>query len=208
MVARGANSRLSPDDLLAEAIAITSAHLVLTQLAVPLGTLLETAKLARRAGSLMVLDAGPARPLPDELLSHFDLVRANPVEAQTLTGVEVVGRASARTAAQTLLERGAGMAVVQAGEEGDLVLLDDEEVWLPRIEAHSIDKTGAGDAFVAAMATALVGRYSGAQAGKFGSAAAALATTVFGARAGLPRREAILALLESTDANAQGPAAA
>ena len=60
-----------------------------------------------------------------------------------------------------------------------------------------LDATGAGDAFASAFAVALAEGRSIAEAGPFASAAAALATTVLGAQASLPRRGAVLALLEA-----------
>jgi len=109
----------------------------------------------------------------------------------------VVDRSSAKAAAAALLRRGAGAAAVQAGESGDLLSWSDGEVWLPRFEVARLDATGAGDAFASAFAVALAEGWSLAEAGPFASAAAALATTVLGAQASLPRRAAVLALLES-----------
>lgn len=124
-----------------------------------------------------------------------DLIRPNSTEAAVLTGVTVRDRASAVGAARKLLERGAGAACVQAGDEGDVLVWRGGERWLPRIPVKSVDATGAGDAFAAALAVALAEGRSWEEAGPFASAAAALATTELGAQAGLPRREAVAALL-------------
>jgi len=58
-----------------------------------------------------------------------------------------------------------------------------------------VDATGAGDAFASALAVCFAEGRSLEDAGPFASAAAALATTVLGAQASLPRREAVLRLL-------------
>ena len=68
-----------------------------------------------------MVPAAPARPLPDELLRLLDVIRPNSHEAETLTGVKVHDRASARQAADQLLSRGVG-AVAVAGF-GSLALL-------------------------------------------------------------------------------------
>jgi len=195
--AAGANARLSAEDVRAAADALRSARVVLLQLGVPLAAVAEAIRIGRSAGARVVLDPGPPAPLPDDLLAEIDVIRPNCSEALALTGVEVVDRDSARAAAASLLRRGAGAAAVQAGESGDLLSWSEGEVWLPRFEVARLDATGAGDAFASAFAVALAEGRSLAEAGPFASAAAALATTVLGAQASLPRRAAVLALLES-----------
>ncbi len=170
---------------------------MLLQLGVPLPTVAEAIRIGRSAGARIVLDPGPPAPLPDDLLSQIDLIRPNCSEAHALTGVVVLDRDSARAAALALLRRGAGAVAVQAGDGGDLLSWRDGELWLPRFEVPRLDATGAGDAFASAFAVALAEGRSLAEAGPFASAAAALATTVLGAQASLPRRAAVLALLES-----------
>ena len=68
------------------------------------------------------------------------------------------------------------------------------EQFYSRIPVSSVDATGAGDAFAAAVAVGLAEGASLQQASAWGSAAAALATTKFGAQAGLPNRGELVAL--------------
>jgi ribokinase len=193
--AAGANARLCAADVAAAAEAIQRARVVLVQTGAPLEAIVEAVGLACAAGALPLLDCGPARVLPPELIARLHLVRANALEAQAITGIEVVDRASARTAAQALLAAGARQAVVQAGEHGDLALAPGIELWLPRFEVARVDATGAGDAFCAALAVCLARGETLSRAASFASAAAALATTRLGAQPGLPHREEVLALL-------------
>jgi ribokinase len=85
--------------------------------------------------------------------------------------------------------------VVQAGDDGDMALSRDRELWLPRFEVKRVDATGAGDAFASALAVCFAQGKPLEEAGPFASAAAALATTHLGAQASLPMREAVLQLL-------------
>jgi ribokinase len=195
--AAGANARLSVDDVRAAADALASARVVLLQLGVPLSAVSEAIRIGRAAGARVVVDPGPPAPLPDDLLGQIDVIRPNCSEAMALTGLAVDGRDSARAAAVMLLRRGVGAAAVQAGEAGDLLAWDGGEVWLPRFEVARVDATGAGDAFASAFAVALAEGRPLAECGPFASAAAALATTVLGAQASLPRRAAVAALLQS-----------
>jgi ribokinase len=195
LVAPGANGRMGAADVDAAAGMIQAARVVLCQLEIPLETVLTACRLARAAGARVVLDPAPARPVPDELLRLLDVIRPNASEAETLTGVKVRDRKSARRAADVLLGRGVGAVAVQAGDEGDLLVWGEGECWLPRFPVKSVDATGAGDAFAAGLAVMLAEGRPLNEAGPFASAAAALATTAVGAQSALPRRDAVLRLL-------------
>ena len=192
--AAGANARLDAACVRDAAPALTEARVVLCQLGIPLDAVAETVRIARSGRALVMLDPGPPAPIPDELIAQLDVIRPNTSEAQILTGIAVYDRWSAREAAFELIRRGAKTAAVQAGEHGDLVVSRGQELWLPRFEVKRIDATGAGDAFASAFAVCLAEGKPLEEAGPFASAAAALATTVLGAQASLPRRVAVLHL--------------
>ena len=193
--ANGANASLTAAWVREAAPALTSARVVLCQLGVPLEAVEEAVRIARSVRVLVMLDPGPPAPLPNGLLAQLDVIRPNASEAQILTGIRVRDRNGAREAARDLLRRGVKTAVVQAGDDGDMALSRDRELWLPRFEVKRVDATGAGDAFASALAVCLAQGKPLEEAGPFASAAAALATTHLGAQASLPMREAVLQLL-------------
>lgn len=197
LAAGGANVHFTPQDVRAAAETLRRARVVLTQLEVQLDAVTVTIQLAREAGARVVLDPSPPQPLTDELLRQVDLIKPDSREAEALTQIPVRDRASARAAANQLLDRGVGAVAVQAGEEGDLIVWRGGERFLPRFPVKSVDATGAGDAFVAALAVALGEGRPLEEAGPFASAAAALTTTKLGAQAALPDRAAVMALLAS-----------
>jgi ribokinase len=193
--ATGANASLTAAWVRKAAPALTSARVVLCQLGVPLEAVEEAVRIARSVRVLVMLDPGPPAPLPNGLLAQLDVIRPNASEAQILTGIRVRDRNGAREAARDLLRRGVKTAVVQAGDDGDMALSRDRELWLPRFDVKRVDATGAGDAFASALAVCLAQGKPLEEAGPFASAAAALATTHLGAQASLPMREAVLQLL-------------
>jgi ribokinase len=195
VVAPGANDRLDEEQIERAAPALGAANVVLCQLEVPLETVAAAFRLARAAGARTVLDPAPAVPLPDALLLLVDVIRPNAHEAGVLTGVEIHGRASARRAAECLLDRGVGAVAVQAGPEGNLVVTRGEEHFYPKVPVTSVDATGAGDAFAGTLAVMLAEGRTLAEAGAYANAAAALATTAVGAQEGLPTRQQICDLL-------------
>ena len=193
--AAGANARLTAALVREASEVLRSARVVLCQLGVPLEAVAEAVRIGREAGARVVLDPGPPAPLPDSVIACLDVIRPNTSEAQILTGIRVCDRDSARAAARDLLRRGARAAAVQAGEHGDVLMWAGHEVWLPRFPVVRVDATGAGDAFASALAVCLAEGKELEEAGHFASACAALATTVLGAQASLPRRAAVLDLL-------------
>jgi len=189
--APGANRRFSVTDVQAAAHTIQRAKVVLSQLEVPIDAVEEAFRLGRAAGAKIVLDTAPPQPLPDDLLGMVDCLRANAHEVEVVTGIPVRDRATARLVADCLIQRGAIAVAIEAGEEGNLLAWRGGELFLPKVPVKAADATGAGDAFAAAIAVMLAEGRSLAEAGPFASAAAALATTVLGAQAGLPTREAV-----------------
>jgi ribokinase len=196
MNAPNANLRLSVRDVRRAGAAVHAAQVLLVQLEPPLPAIMEGVRIARAAAVPVVLDAGPPRRLPDELIRRLAVIRANAGEAEVLTGVPVTDRPSARRAGKALLARGAGAAVIEAEDQGDLIVWKDGECWLPHIKVRVVDATGAGDAFAAALAVQLIEGRSWAEAGRFASVAAALTTTRLGGWPALPRRKEVLGLLK------------
>jgi ribokinase len=216
LTAPGANACLSVDDVREAQSQIADATVLLVQLEASLETVSAAIRIAHDAGTIVVLDPAPAVPLPAELLRLVHLIRPNREEAQVITGVEVRDRQSARTAACKLLDDGVGVAVIQAGSDGDLMVWrgsqrmsfahsqrthadrKTHELWLPRIPVDAIDATGAGDAFAAALAVKVALHTPLEEAGRFASAAAALTTTKLGAQAALPTTAEVDSFLRST----------
>lgn len=192
----GANARLTATDVRRHEELFRGAKVVILTLESPMPAVIAAAKMAQDAGAKVVLDPSPPAPIPDELMRLVDIIKPDAFEALVLTGVDVKGQMGARRAGRKLVAQGVSCAIVQAGAAGDLAVMRDGERFLPRIEVPSVDATGAGDAFTAAIAVALVEGGNEAEAAVFGWAAAALATTRLGAMAGLPTRAQVLALLQ------------
>lgn len=201
--APGANLHLGTDQIQAAKTAIQSAQVLLTQLEVSPDAALLAVQLAHQAGIQVVLDPSPPDSLPEEILPLVSVIKPNAREAQALTGVPVRDRDSARRAAKRLLERGVGAVAVQAGQEGNLIVTAEQEYFFPEIPVESVDATGAGDAFAAALAVGLLEGRPWEEAGAWANAAAALTTTRLGAQAGLPTRDQVLRLLDREEVESQ-----
>jgi ribokinase len=199
IVAPRANGRLSPSDVAAAGAALARAAVVVLQLEIPIAAVTEAAERARSAGRVVVLNAAPApeRALPDALLRCIDVLIVNQTELGAMAGRAVSDAESAAVALRGLTKLGAGALVVTLGEAGALVAPSkDAPIFeVPAFPVEVVDTTGAGDAFVGALAASLARGEPLADAVRRGAAAGALACTRLGAEPSLPHGHEIDALL-------------
>jgi ribokinase len=194
-VASGANDRLSPGDVRKAKRAFRRARVVLLQLETPLKTIDTAIDLATTAGARVILNPAPARPLPARLLERIYLLTPNETEAELLTGVAVASRRAAARAAEALLARGVQNVAITMGSRGAFIAGQGVREMMPGFKVNAVDATGAGDVFNGALAVALSEGRPLLEAARFGSAAAAISVTRFGAQPSAPTRRDIQTVL-------------
>lgn len=195
IVVPGANARLTENDVESLSAEINSCRFVLTQLEIPLPTVLRVAEMSSAAGKQLILNPAPARPLPDSLLQKVFLITPNETEAEILTGIRVSDVESARRAALWFREKGVQQIVITMGSQGAFVFTDDFQGMVPAYKVKAIDTTAAGDVFNGALTVALSEGKTTADAARFGCAASALAVMRPGAQSSIPTRTEIDAFL-------------
>jgi ribokinase len=194
-VASGANDRLSPGDVRKAKRAFRRARVVLLQLETPLKTIDTSIDLATAAGARVILNPAPARPLPAGLLERIYLLTPNETEAELLTGVAVASQRAAARAADALLARGVQNVAITMGSRGAFIAGQGVREMIPGFKVNAVDATGAGDVFNGALAVALSEGRPLLEAARFGSAAAAISVTRFGAQPSAPARRDIQTVL-------------
>lgn len=195
IVIPGANVRLTENDVESLSAEINSCRFVLTQLEIPLPTVLHIAEMTSAAGKQLILNPAPARPLPNSLLQKVFLITPNETEAEILTGIRVSDVESARRAALWFREKGVQQIVITIGSQGAFVFTDDFQGMVPAYKVKAIDTTAAGDVFNGALTVALSEGKTTADAARFGCAASALAVMRPGAQSSIPTRTEIDAFL-------------
>lgn len=195
IVVPGANARLTENDAESLSAEINSCRFVLTQLEIPLPTVLHIAEMTSAAGKQLILNPAPARPLPNSLLQKVFLITPNETEAEILTGIQVSDAESARRAALWFREKGVQQIVITMGSQGAFVFTDDFQGMVPAYKVKAIDTTAAGDVFNGALTVALSEGKTTADAARFGCAASALAVMRPGAQSSIPTRTKIDAFL-------------
>jgi ribokinase len=170
---------------------------VLGQLESPSEQLMHIFQRARKAGSLTLLNPAPASRLDSEFMSAIDILIPNQFEAELLTGINVIDRATATAAARALIAQGVGAVIVTLGDAGALYVSPTEEIYQNAFSVAPIDTTAAGDAFCGAFAAELERGRTIADALRYGCAAGALTTTKQGAVPSIPVESEIRTLIEN-----------
>lgn len=196
IVAQGAAARISVADVEARRPLIEGAAVFMTQLEQPLDAAQHGLEIARTAGVRTILNPAPAAALTDQMLALCDLITPNESEAEGLTGMTVTTFTDAEAAADRLIERGVGAAIITLGAKGVLYRKDGHSLHVPaRAPGPVVDTTGAGDAFNGGLAVALSQGASMQDALGFGAAVAGISVTRHGAASSMPSRAEVDAFL-------------
>jgi ribokinase len=191
VVAPGANATLVLDD--ADRELIRGASALLASLEVPMATVVDALRVADGAEVAAVLNPAPAHALPAEVLALGPILTPNEHEL-----VVAIGNDETAGALDELVARHAGPVVVTQGAAGALLADGDvRERFDGLAPVPVVDTTGAGDTFCGVLAASLADGSPLRDAIGRANAAAALSVGAAGARAGMPKREAIDSLLAS-----------
>ncbi|XP_050668850.1 ribokinase-like [Leptidea sinapis] len=153
VIVPGANKYLSTCDVEEAKVLVENADILISQLETPLETTYEAFKLCR---GIKLLNAAPANINIVEILKYCTLLCVNEVEASMLVEFEVT-ISNIKHALQKLLLSGCKVAVITLGEKGAAYSSEEgESIFVPCKKVTPKDTTGAGDAFVGALAKFMV----------------------------------------------------
>ena len=198
IVIAGANADLKSSDLTDSLMnKVAGKKILLSQLESPILEVEAAFKKAKAAGFYTLLNPAPAKVISDSFYSVIDLIIPNQFEAEFLTQVKVVDLDSAIAAGKKLLAKGAKAALITMGEDGAVLVEENNKKLYKTFKVESIDSTAAGDAFCGALATRLSEGLDLDTAIRFATAAGALSVQQKGATVSLPKRDDILKLMAS-----------
>ncbi len=187
IVSPGANRGFGSREVEAAAGDIRKARVLVAQLEVNVEAVESAARLAEESGAHFLLNLAPPREVPDALLRLSDPLVVNEHEAAFLLGDET----SSDEAARRLLELGPASVVVTLGAEGAVLAAEGTTQRFPAPEVEVADTTGAGDAFVGALAAELTKGTPLEDAIPYAVLAGAFAVTREGAQGSLPTPDEI-----------------
>lgn len=185
VVLPGANATVTPHRVDDAADLVAGARVCVVQAEIPLATVAHVARLAAAGGTRLVLNVAPAAELPPETVAAADPLVVNEHEAAILLGRRYADPAES---ARELAARGVRSVVVTLGVGGVVGVADGATWSLPARRVDALDTTGAGDAFVGALAAGIADGLAVEQAAALATRVAAASVTRLGAQPSYPWR--------------------
>ncbi len=148
----GANEALSPQDVREAERIFENSAFCLIQTEIPMETVAESCRIARKYGAQTILKPVACGVLPGELLKNVDMIVPNGEEIHAICPFSD----DMERQAQYLLDAGVGTVIVTLGAEGCFVKTRQEAEYFPAVPFDVIDASGAADAFVSALASYLL----------------------------------------------------
>ena len=167
-------ARITPAYLAANLPMLNNAQVVVTDTNIPAESLRYLADHCTApifADPVSTAKAEKLRPI----LGKLHTLKPNRIEAELLSGVEITDDKSLEKAAQTLLDTGLHRVFISLGTEGVLAADRHQMLRQPCFPAEMKNATGAGDAFMAALAWAYLEGTDLQETAKAAAAAAAIA---------------------------------
>ena len=183
----GANRALHPTDVEAHREIIQASDGVLVQMEIPPETAMAAMRVGRECGVITVLNPAPYQPT-ESGWENVDVITPNQSEARLILGLAPDSDAQPRDLADGIREKGVGAVVMTLGAEGAFIASDSFTGAVPGQPVDVVDTTGAGDAFAAAITTALAEGAELRDAVSFATVAGSLAVTKYGVISALPYR--------------------
>lgn len=182
VVVKGANDYITPDYVEKAKEKIKESDIVLIQQEIPEETVEYVAQLCQELKVPLLLNPAPARPLKAEVIEQVSYITPNEHEAALLfEGKEK----------EEVLKQYPNKLFITEGKQGVRYFNGEKEVLVPSYQVETIDTTGAGDTFNAALAVALAEGMGFEKGIQFANRAASLSVTKFGAQGGMPTRKEV-----------------
>jgi ribokinase len=150
---------------------------------------------AERRGTRTLLNLAPATPLPERVLRAANLLVLNALELAALAGQCGLAPGEPDDFGRALAQRLGVRVVTSLGAEGAVAAAGPLAWRIGALPITPVDSTGAGDAFVGALAVALDEGKALPEALRFAAVAGGLACLKPGAAPSMPSRAAIEARL-------------
>ena len=186
IVISGSNMKLSPQDIISKSDLFSTTAVVLTQLEIPIETVIQSAKLTRQNNAIFILNPAPAASLPENIFPLIDFITPNENELELLSGVTINDDSSIKLAADKLLNKGIRNVIVTLGSRGSVLINQSNLKHFPANKVKVVDSTAAGDAFNGAFASSISEGHSIEEAIEFANKVASIAVTRMGAQSSMP----------------------
>lgn len=197
VVNSGANGCVTEAFIEKHSSAIAGSDILLSQLEVPINTVLAAFRIAKKNNVTTILNPAPILPLPEELLRLTDIIILNQTEAEVLTKKTIENIDDAKSGITTLLSMGIPKVIITLGSLGCIYTADDASIaYHPARAVSAIDTTGAGDSFCGAFTYALANHFTMEDAIKLATTVSSITVTRRGAALSIPTKTEVNTILK------------
>ena len=181
VVLAGSNADLDGADLPMEYALWESIGLTVLQLECPLSFNETVGFESKKSGIPVLLNAAPVQNIPDTWWNWIEILVVNEVEAESLSGVKIMGLQEAYYCLEKLMER-LDQVIITLGSEGLVFGNGSERAHIPGHAVPVVSTLGAGDAFVGVLAAELCRGHDLHESALIANLAAAASVTKTGAQ--------------------------
>lgn len=191
-ISTGANFSVTTEMIDQAKELIAQSKMVILQLELPVEIVVYAAKLAKKNHNYVILNAAPAKPLPEEIWQYIDCLVVNEPEASFYSGVEIVDRETAIKHNRQLLNRVRDLLIVTLGESGSIVFQGEHAYQIEPYQVTAIETTGAGDSYIGAFAVRKLLGDSPEKAAQYASFVSSMTVKGVGAQGAMPTLEEVM----------------
>jgi ribokinase len=190
VIVSGANNKLTAMEIEKASNEIKQSSYLICQLEIEVELSLIALRLAKKLGVSTILNPAPARSsLPEEIYKLTDIFCPNESEAELLTGKKINSMTDIEEMAKQFVTAGAKSVIITLGENGCYVLSNGVGKHISVNKVSVVDSTGAGDAFVGALAHFLDLGIDIFESSKRASAVATISVQGKGTQSSFPERD-------------------
>ena len=190
VIVSGSNNKLTAMEIEKASNEIKQSSYLICQLEIEVELSLIALRLAKKLGVSTILNPAPARSsLPEEIYKLTDIFCPNESEAELLTGKKINSMTDIEEMAKQFVTAGAKSVIITLGENGCYVLSNGVGKHVSANKVSVVDSTGAGDAFVGALAHFLDLGIDIFESSKRASAVATMSVQGKGTQSSFPERD-------------------
>ena len=199
-VVLGTNMRVTTADVDALEGFINPGDIAVFQLEIPIDVIDYAIDFCKKRGAYIVLNAAPAAPVPEGMLSRVDLLIVNELEAGFYCQTEI---SSPEKAKEEILKMATALhntCIFTLGKAGSVVCDGNRTEFVPSKKVQAVESTGAGDSFIGGCCYALLSGMDIFEAARFATCCSAKTVCKTGGQPAMPTLEEVLKLYHGEEA--------
>lgn len=191
VVVKGANDKLTKNDIDNNIDLIKQCDILMVQLEIPLSVVKYVITLGHIMHKKIILNPAPAQKIDHKVLEYVTYLTPNKTELETLTKMSIADEDDLKIALDKISGFGVKNIIVTLGDKGSVLYKNKKLEYIPSYKVAATDTTGAGDCFNGVFAACLSKGYKAIDAIKYATKAASICITRNGAIKAMPNKKEI-----------------